>query len=154
MLTADPSLTEKPSPSRDTPGPAPRRLAPYSSPVTASAAESKQEILSMRSQGGFVLVPHYPSLMRSPEPLPDPQSLPETADHCFLRGQLPHIILSDSKSYELSLKSHVVPATPREDSTPLSGPKDSSPAFRPTDTEVPQVALQNSVWTATLLGST
>lgn len=99
MLTADPRLTEKPSPSRDTPGPAPRRLSPYSSPITASAAESKQELLSVLSQGGFVLVPHYPSLMRSPEPLPDPQSLPETADHCFLRGQLPHIILSDSKSY-------------------------------------------------------
>lgn len=43
MLTADPRLTEKPSPSRDTPGPAPRRLSPYSSPITASAAESKRD---------------------------------------------------------------------------------------------------------------
>lgn len=58
---------------------------PYSSTTTTqSAVDGKQEILSKLSQGGFVWVPHSPGLMRSLEALPDPQSLPETADHHFL----------------------------------------------------------------------
>lgn len=104
-----------------------RRLAPYSSPTALSAVESKQEILSVLSQGGFALVPHYPSLMRSPEPLPDPQSLLETADHFFSSGTVPPHPLTSShwtlSHLEFSLKSHVVPATPREDSTSFLVPK-------------------------------
>lgn len=55
---------------------------------TLSAVDGKQERLSVLSQG-FLLVPHYPGPMRSRESLPDPQSLPETADCRFLQGQFP-----------------------------------------------------------------
>lgn len=129
------------------PGTVPRAPHSYScSTTTPPAVDGKQESLSVLSQG-FALVPHYPGLMRSPEPLPDPQSLPETADHCFLQGRFPpHHTLGLLSYTELSLKSQVVLANPREDSTSLSGPKDSTPAPRPTHTETPQVGFQNPAW--------
>ena len=115
-----------------------RRLAPYSSPTALSAVESKQEILSVLSQGGFALVPHYPSLMRSPEPLPDPQSLLETADHFFSSGTVPpHIIPLDSKSSGILTQKPRSPSHTKGGQHFLSGPKDSTPAFRPTDIEAP-----------------
>ena len=127
-----------------------RRLAPYSSPTAPSAVESKQEILSVLSQGGFALVPHYPSLMRSPKPLPDPQSLLETADHFFSSGTVP-----PTSSHWTRKSSGIVTQKPFSPSHTkgrqhfLFGPEDSTPAFRPTDTEAPQATLQNSAGTPT-----
>lgn len=89
VLAADPYLNTSPGHSRDVPGIVP--MVPLSCPpctTTPSVVDGKQEILSELSQG-FVSVPHSPGLMSSLEPLPDPQSLPETADCRFLQGQFP-----------------------------------------------------------------
>lgn len=122
-------------------GPHPNSPAP-----TPSVADGKQEIPHMLSQGGFVWVPHCPGLMRSPKPLPDSQSLPETADHCFLYGRYPPAWPHHRLGLQvtLSLTSCVVLTTPREDNISLSGPKDST--LRLTYTEISQMALQNSAW--------
>ena len=70
------------------------------------------------------MVPHYPSLMRSPEPLPDPQSLLETADHFFPSGTVPpHHPTGLLSRLEFSLRWHAVPASPREDSSSFLVPK-------------------------------
>lgn len=99
-------------------------LAPYSSPTALSAVESKQEILSVLSQGGFALVPHYPSLMRSPEPLPDPQSLLETADHFFSSGTVPPTSSHWTLSHlEILTQKPRSPSHTKEDSTSFLVPK-------------------------------